>query len=171
MFKLVNRLLILFTIINVAPIFGETIGNVEYQLPTEAKEWSANKQENDVAKAVLYAPKNNPAPLEFFAVGYNKSKIDLKDTKALEKGYQDANPGKQLTFKVLNQTADSVLIEWTLKEPGQEETRGWTRIFSSDQGTVMMQYINQDPKSREQAKGIWLPVLEKATSAAPALAN
>lgn len=160
----------IFTIIScliLSPIFGESIGNVEYHLPKAASDWEIGaKMDNEVGSTTIYIPKGTVqgSPTEFFGVGFSKQTFDPKDPASIEEGFKKQFKDMQVDFKVLDKDANSVTFEWVVKDKGKELIHAWTRAFAQKNGTVILEYVAEKVDDMSKSKGTWLQVLKDAKS-------
>lgn len=149
------------------PLFAETIGDVEYHLPSKITEsWEmGNKIQTSNGTTVVYVPKNVDLEerKEFFGLNSNKKVMDLKDIEALKKLLSKNFPHNQMEIDVLSKSPSSILLEWSAKEKDVEKVHGWTRIFNTKTGTVFLTYQTENVTDVSDARALWLPVLKEAT--------
>lgn len=158
----------IFSCLVLTPIFGESIGNVEYHLPQAASDWEIGaKMDNEVGSTTIYIPKDTVkgSPTEFFGVGFSKQTFDPNDPSSIEEGFKKQFKEMQVDFKVLDKDANSVTFEWSVKDKGKEMIHAWTRAFAQKNGTVILEYVAEKVDDMSKAKNTWLPVLKEAKSA------
>lgn len=156
--------LTLFTCLAISPLLAETIGYVEYQLPQATQEWEVgNKTTDQNGTTIVYIPKGASKEdlTEFFAVNANEYPTDLNDMESFNAVFKDEYPNMQVDVKVLEKGKDDILYEWTAKDKGQKSIYGLGRVFSSKEGTVLLEYENENPSSTEKGHNIWMPVLKQ----------
>ncbi len=150
------------------PLTGEMIGQVEYQLPNEGKNWKiANEHKGDdiiKSRTVIYIPENSSQENanESFAAHTNNLPSDPNDQASLEKPIQMQFPNQQVKVNVIEKTPESVLYEWTVSDTNQEKVHGWTSTFSNPQETTMLIYLTDQINKVDQLRPLWIETLKKA---------
>lgn len=148
------------------PILGEIIGRVEYQLPpTIAQQWEVVSQMQDEKSTTkIYVPKGTSRQMtqEFFGVNANKYPSNLDNPLAFKASIGKQFPNLEVEVNILEKGKDSLLYEWIAKEQGNERMYGWGRVFSTSNGTVVLNYQTEDLSKVAKARLDWLPVLKQA---------
>ncbi len=121
-----------------APLMGETIGDVEYQIPSSAKEWKVvNQMENPKSSTIIYVPANESKAdtQQAFSAHNNNLPSDMKDEatviEGLVKTLEMYYPDMRVQGKVVAKDDNSMLFEWTVEDQGKEKVHGWYRMFGS----------------------------------------
>lgn len=146
-----------------APLLSETLGQVEYQLPSDA--WGVfNTIENDQHKTILYTPKELPKEeiTEFFGVSATQFPIDLNDRDSIKNALTAVFPGKEVNVYFLGQDDHSILYEWSMKNKEKELSHGWSRVFKTDKGSTVLGYQTEKADHIDRKRTTWLPVLKAA---------
>lgn len=160
---------VLSTVLLCLPLTAETIGFVEYHLPEIDQGWKMDRQElhpdaNTQMTSIIYVP-NKAAkdyPLEFFGATVTNRPESAHTAETLKMLLEQQFATKDVIVTILEQQKGSTLFEWSAKLSAKEIAHGWTRIFSTNQGTVMLAYINQNPDSIASVRPVWLKVLREA---------
>lgn len=148
--------------------FAETIGNVEYQLPSGDQHWEIyNEFESKKGHAIIYVPENTQLEntTEFFAVDANPSPSDLNDLAVIKKTYEKLYPKMNVNLWVLEKNHNSLLYEWSATENGEENWHGLGRVFATNEGTVLLGYQMHPIRNISdiaKAKLLWIPLLQNA---------
>jgi hypothetical protein len=160
-------LMLLVTFFVIDSISAETIGNVEYNLPKETREWKIKRNAvnpKDNSSVVIWAPVNSDdqsATLESFGVYMNKIPFNT-DKAAFEKGLQGNFADQTVTVDVLDEKPGSVLYEWWVMEDTNEKYHGWTRVISNTDQTVMLMYYTDQIAKLSPIRRLWIPALKEA---------
>lgn len=159
----------------VSTLAAQTIGNVEYQLPEEGKNWAiehSGPKEGIPGQTILYQPENqSPLGIEFFGAYIKKRPTDIKNSEAFKNEIEKQYPEHKITFNVLSTDAHSELVEWVVSKDNLQKLHGWARIFSTPENTIMLFYQNEKGAGLENAERIqnsWVKTLQDAKIAAPA---
>lgn len=177
--KLMKYYLSLLCCVMLSPLFGEVVGNVEFQLPQMTPEWVRDKRlENEKGLTQIYVPESfndksqdigddqdnesDKNIKEFFGVNSNKLKTNLNDLTSFRTALTKLFPNQQIDLQILEKRTDSILYEWTAKANGLERVHAWTRAFSTPNGTVVLMYQTDNIREITKARAIWLPVLREA---------
>lgn len=157
--------LALLCFLNITTLFGEKIGDVEFKLPKNTREWEVGNQlVNGKGTTVLYIP--NDASIdntkELFGVNVNVLPVDLHDITSLQMGLTKMFPNMLIDLWLLDITDNSILYEWAAKDNGQEKIHGLGRAFSTKEGTIVLGYHTEKMNEIAKARAIWLPVLKAA---------
>lgn len=150
-----------------APVFAETVGNVEYHLPQVAQEWEiGNKLQSEKGTTLIYIPKSTQRQnaKEFFGVNENNLTSNINDPALLKAGLIKTHPKMKIDLWVLENANDGILYEWSAKENGEEKVRGLGRAFSTKDGTVVLGYQTENISDVANVRSVWLPVLKDAKS-------
>ncbi|NNM43154.1 MAG: hypothetical protein HKM07_02280 [Chlamydiae bacterium] len=151
-----------------SPLFAETIGNVEYYLPSHGQGWKIGNDlqtsGNRVSTTIIYIPENasRKDSKEFFGVHTSNMQCEGFDKAILEKTMQNQFPKQQVSVNVLETDSDSVLFEWIVRQTSREKKHGWTRMFAHKSGTILLVYETLDIASVKTMGPIWVDVLKKA---------
>lgn len=141
--------------------FAETIQNVEYSLPKEAKDWIiGNKLESEKGTTIVYLPEGKRG--EFFAINANYLASDVNDPAPIEVALTKIYPNLDIEFKVIDKVEDGIIYEWVALKDDKEGIHGWGRTFSTNEGTVVLGYQTENIAEIAKAFSIWFPVLKKA---------
>lgn len=166
---------VFLTLCFVSTLAAETIGNVEYQLPEEGKNWKIEQtgpKEGIPGQTILYQPENQSIlGIEFFGAYIKKGSTDIKNSEVLKKEIESAFPDQQVTFKVLSTDSQSELVEWIVGKDNLQKLHGWARIFSTPETTIMLFYQNEKSAGLENLETInktWLKTLKEAKLTTPA---
>lgn len=155
-------------ILPMAYLSSETIGQVEYHLPSQGSSWKIEKdmRGNDSINShtVIYIPQNASLEnaQEFFAVHVNDLPSYSVDEAALEKVIESQFPNQEVSVKILEQNPESLIYEWAVGDQENEKIHGWTRIFLGDQNTTMLTYLTKQVDLVDQERPIWLQTLKDA---------
>jgi hypothetical protein len=143
-------------------VYGETIGDVEYQLPEQiSQEWAISKKiESKRGTTIVWCPKSAEVK-EFFGVHANQLATHL-DTASFKEMFSKMLPSAHVDVQILEKTDSSVLFEWTATENEQQMVYGLHRAFATAEGTVVLGYQIEDKIDVAKAKDLWLPVLKDA---------
>ena len=158
-----RQLIFCLALLTSIQLSADTIGDVEYALPS--KNW---KQENAVvpqgSESIVYldATQANGPPNEFFIAHKNDQPAGSFETAALEKAISFGFPGMTIKVTPLKKNDYDVLYEWTAMQDGKEKMFGMMRVFARQGDTVILQYLTQDPTKKENARKVWVPILEQA---------
>lgn len=168
-----SRILMLLACLLMGPLAAETIGNVEYHLPKQGKDWKvANElKDSELTKSLtlIYIPEDESrhSAKEFFAAHVNHLQVDhLLNPESLEQGmekgaqFKFTNP--KVKVSVLEQSPQSALYEYTISEDNQEKAHGWIRAFSGPQENVMLTYQTEQIDHVDQIKAMWIQALQNA---------
>lgn len=153
-----------FIFLAASPLFSETVENVEYHLPEEAKDWEIGaKLEDEAGTTTIYLPKSTPkeSATEFFAVVTSNQTFNPKDSKPIEESFKQKFQGKNVTFTVLGKDDHSVFFEWVVKEQDQEKIHAWSRAFATANGAILLEYV-RGKLSDDEAEKKWLKALQEA---------
>lgn len=166
---------VFLTLCFVSTLVAQTIGNVEYQLPEETKNWKIEKSgpsEGIPGQTILYQPeKQSPLGIEFFGAYIKNSPTNIKNSEALKNEIAKAYPDHQVSFKVLSEDPQSEFVEWVVSKDNLQKFHGWARIFSTPEATTMLFYQNEKSPGLENLEAIqntWLKTLKEAKIIAPA---
>lgn len=159
-------ILVFLTLCLVSSLAAENIGNVEYQLPEEAKNWKSENTgptEKIPGHTILYQPESqSPLGIEFFGAYIKKNVPHIKNSEALKNEIEKTYPGQQIDFKVLQTDSNSELVEWIVRKDDRERLHGWARIFSTPEATTMLFYQNEKGSIQQNVDGTWLKTLKEA---------
>jgi hypothetical protein len=148
------------------PLTAETIGSVEYRLPKQGKGWKmvGGLGGSNESKTVLYIPANatRDTAREIFGVSTNNLPTGPTEQEDLEQTIKIQYPKQTVCINILDRNAQSVMFEWSVIDGSQEKVHGWTRTFSTLQGTVVMMYQTNDIRGVNQARSIWVKMLSDA---------
>jgi len=154
---------------------AETIGNVEYHLPNQGKGWKIVNElkttKNRISTTIIYVPeKTSKKNSEFFGVHQNTWFVDL-NAAALENSIKAQYPNQEINFLILEETPQSVLYEWSVREEeeAEEGMHGWTRIFSFTDETIILSYQTKQILSVDKVGPLWVKILKNAKVANSAL--
>lgn len=145
--------------------FAETIQHVEYHLPKAAENWvMGNKLESKKGTTLIYIPQGveRQNAKEFFGVSANHLPSDPDNSEAIKLGLTKIFPNMKIEFRVLEKDKDSITYEWSAQENSSEKIHGWGRAFSSNEGTVVLDYQTENISNIPQARSIWLQALKEA---------
>lgn len=155
-------LFILFSFFFFSSLSAEIIQNVEYQLPKAAERWViGNQLENEKGSTIVYTPAGveRQQAKEFFGVNANSLPSDSSHIKAT---LATVYPNMKIDFHIVEKTQDGLIYEWGAQENGVEKVHGFGRMFSSDKGTVLLEYQTEEISTISSARSTWLPVLHEA---------
>lgn len=149
-----------------APLLGETLNNLEYQLPAVAKDWQQNKTESKENKSisVFYVPKEGSEATKgpFFAVSLLDMPTGVTDPEAFQKLLELQFDDKAVHVKSVEKDEHSTLLEWWVNDGDKELIHGWARIISFDDRTATLTFTTRETSDIEKTRSIWLPVLQNA---------
>jgi hypothetical protein len=143
---------------------AETIQGVEYHLPKIAESWVVGKKlESEKGTTIIYIPQEveKRDAKEFFSVNANRL-LSKNDPEAIKAGIAKNFPNMDIEFHVLGQDKDSITYEWSVQRNGIEITHGWGRVFSRQDGTVVLGYHTTDVFNVPQERSTWIQVLKEA---------
>jgi hypothetical protein len=150
----------------IAPLSAENIGGVDYRLPKQGKGWKmvGGLEGGNESKTILYVPSNasRDTAREIFGVSSNNLPIGPTEQEDLEQTIKLQYPTQTICINILDRNAQSVMFEWSVIDGSQEKVHGWTRTFSTLQGTVVLLYQTNDIRNVNQARPIWVKVLSEA---------
>jgi hypothetical protein len=164
-----------------APAFADTLGDVEYQLPKDTKEWVVGNKLNDASgnpSTIVYIPAGTVRPVnakdsgkpiakEFFSVAVGGRYFDPNDNTLKEYLETKAYPNMNAKFIVLEKTDDGLLYEWIVKDNGQEKIHGWGRLLPTPSGSANIMYQTENSADVGRDRGLWVPVLKGVTAINP----
>lgn len=145
--------------------FAETIQDIDYHLPENAKNWVVgNRLENEKSVTIIYIPGgiDRQEVEEFFGVSANHLVSNLNDVEPIKTSLVQMFPTMSIDFRILEKDAGSVLYEWSGKEGGVEKIHGLGRGFSSKEGTVILSYQTDNPSKINETRSTWLASLKEA---------
>ncbi|MCX6990408.1 MAG: hypothetical protein NTX49_05030 [Chlamydiae bacterium] len=159
------RYLTLFAALLIQPLFAETIGNIQYELPKSAESWQRIKEpdaDDDNSANFFYVPKESSLDdaSEFFVIHVNNIASVAIDETRLKSEIEDVLE-IEVNLTMLEQDPDSILYEWSF---GDSESFMYsiTRAFFSKSGTVLLMYQTSDVKKMESEKSTWIDMLKNA---------
>jgi hypothetical protein len=161
-------LTVFLTCLMACPLFAETIANVEYHLPEQAKSWKIGNelQSNSDIKSttIIYVPESisNDDPKQFFGAHSNNLPLGEINRQSLRKLLQLQYPDQHVDVSILETATHSVLFEFSVKEKGNEKIHGWTRAFSTEEGSVMLSYQTEQVHNTDKLGSMWLEALKDA---------
>ena len=120
---------------------AETIGNIEYQLPSFISEWDLVTKET--AKVTLQH-ETQEFTEHFFAL-YTQGTSDginfLKVPENLmKKQIEQLFPNNKVILTTIDRQSSSIFYNFAVYEDNQELVLGWTREFITKQGYVSLRY-------------------------------
>lgn len=145
---------------------AENIGNVEYHLPGEWKMVDNENIKTDDTVGVIrvYIPQGSD--VDTTKESFGAEKVDFAsgevDQASIEKMYEIQFPNFKTKVDILEKTPESVLYEWSLKDDKNQERHGWTRIFTSPERTILLNYQTKETDRIKDLGAIWLKVLKDA---------
>lgn len=149
-----------------ATSFAETIANVEYTLPSAAKDWQVGtKFETKEGNTYIYIPKDSQTETstQFFAVNSNHLPLNLDNIAVVNAIISKFFPNMQLELKQIDKGDKNATYEWSVKRDNEEKIHGWGRVFvGGKEGVVVLVYQTRNVADLEAAKAIWLPVIKDA---------
>ncbi len=168
------------TLFITTPLLAATIGNTEYQLPKKEHGWTVAKEfspsELNPSSTIIYIPKLKPIGLkkspieenpEIFSAYFDTHATDLSDEESLKKEltkglilFKYKKP--EVAMTVLERTTDSLLLEWSITDFGQEKARGWIRIFSTSKTTSILMAETDQIDQLEKLRPVWIQALKEA---------
>ena len=160
-------ILTLLSFLLLAPVFSETIGTVEYHLPQVAQEWEiGNVLQSKRGLTLIYIPKDTQRQnaKEFFGVHENNFTSNIDDLASLKAGLTKGYPKMKIDLWILENANNSILYEWAMIENETEKFHGLGRIFSTQDGTVLLLYQTENISDVAKARSVWLPILKDAKS-------
>lgn len=157
----------------VAPLAADNVGNIEFQLPTELKDWKkVNELQGDQSKAsstAIYAPeiKSEDQPMEFFGVHIRDRPLENPsvsgiDQGTLEKLLQMQFPGTKVKVDIVEKDEQSLIYEWSVSDNAHEVLHGLTRLFISPDQTAEIGIISEKVDGFSQVRAMWLKALKDA---------
>lgn len=151
-----------------APLFAETIGPVEFQLPQTDHGWKLDRtQKEHQITVMLYIPDNvtNGHPSEYFAATFTPQLGGVMGLESLTDMLKQQFQGQEVHVEIVEQIDDSIIFEWSaVKDPGQPGIYGWTRIMTTPHGTVSLGYVTHILNPDVAAlRSTWVAVLKSAT--------
>lgn len=153
-----------FILLLSSSLIAETLGDIDFNLPTNAKDWMklnlAIQLKGAQAEAFMPAGQK-PASLEMFVAYVTPKEVDLKDKNALEEGLRSIYPSKKVSVKILEEDKQSVILEWSILDL-DKLTYGLGRIFSAPHETIFLFYQTENKETMDTARDTWLPVLRQA---------
>lgn len=162
------RILFCFALLYSCRVFGETMGNVEFHLPTEPTKWAkvGNELKSGQTTTVLFEPEFAQRPnTEYFGVDLLEFPFGFPDEDALKDTVSKQFPGKDVQVKILTRDDLGELYEWSVSEKGKQLLHAWNRsIQTGTSSSVLLMYMfkPQNNNEVEEKKTIWLPVLRNA---------
>lgn len=158
----------LLTAIMISPVFSDTIGNIQYDLPAARQDWkkvqSLEEAEDDSedGTTILYGPKEDSLddPIEFFAAHVNNFPSAGTSINDIKDGLEEAFEG-EINVVILESDADSTLYEWSGVDEGNN-IYSIVRGFFSQTGTTLLMYQTRDQGKVESEKAIWIETLKSA---------
>lgn len=160
--------LVLFGCLLLSPLAAEVIGNVEYRLPNQGKGWKVATQVEGNKKikstTIVYIPEyaEKETAREFFGAHVNDLATMPNDQASLESGIAKQFPNSQVKVTILDQNEANLLYEWNVSDNGQNKVHGWTRIFYSPQGNVMLAYQTDQMENVSANRSLWIQILKNA---------
>lgn len=147
-------------------LMAESIGDVAFKLPPGwkvANELNTCKGTN--SRTVIYIPENTTKEnaLEFFAVHTNDLPSTSLDKAAIEKILQIQFPKREVFVNIMENTPDTVLYEWGVKNGNHEELHGIARIFSTKNGVRILSYQTERAALFDQVRSQWIQVLKDSS--------
>jgi len=161
-------LLAFLTAIMISPVFADTIGNIQYDLPAARQDWkkvqSLEEAEDGSLEGTtfLYGPKEDSLddPIEFFAAHINNFPSAGTSPKEIKQGLEEAFEG-EIKVVILESDPDSTLYEWSGVDEGKN-IYSIVRGFFSQTGTTLLMYQTRDQGKVEVEKAIWIETLKSA---------
>lgn len=156
-----------------APLAADNVGNIEFQLPTELKDWrKVNELQGNQDKAsstAIYAPeiKSEDQPMEFFGVHIRdrpseNPSVSAIDPATLEKLLQLQFPGTKVKVDIVEKDQQSLIYEWSVSDNTHEVLHGLTRLFVSPDQTAEIGIISEKVDGFNQVRPMWLKTLKDA---------
>ena len=155
----------------VSPLSAEVIGNVEYHLPNQGQDWKIATElqgsKNGDSTTIVYIPEKESKQnaKEFFAVHTNDLPTNLLDKESLEKALEKAQfkfLDAKVQVKPIVIAGPSAFYEYTINQGNQEKARGWLRVLSSPEKTVMLTYQTEQIDKIDQVRPTWMHILQSA---------
>lgn len=148
------------------PLSADTIGGIEYSLSQTNHAWkleSTKSQSGTTVKFYLPDPQKENQPPEYFGATFNASPAASHNKESLIALLKEKYPNQEVHVNIIEKLSDSILYEWSVGNPLQNGINGWTRIFSSPEGTVTLGYITQQSKNEiDKLRPIWMKTLKDA---------
>lgn len=158
-------LLVLITFLMTPMISAESIGNVEYTLPQGWKKVNElNSCKTTQSRTLIYVPEKytREDSLEFFSVHSNDLPSLALNQSSIEKMLQIQFPNKQVYAKILENSPDSLVYEWAVKDGNHESLKGLTRIFTPHEGVRILSYQTEQASQFDTMNDTWMPILKGA---------
>jgi len=156
---------LLFALIVSPPLVAESLGNLNYTVPHGWKlvnELNACKKTS--SKTLVYAPESTTRAnaKEFFSAHINNLPSPILDHDTLKMMLEIQFPKQNVSVNVLDQTPDSILYEWIVKDEERERLHGWARMFATKQGTAILSYQTEKIDQAPNVKNQWLETFKEA---------
>lgn len=150
-------------------ISANIIGNVEYELPKLDHGWKLSQNETKKEKdytlvSMIYIPDNTTEEeaAEYFGATSNNSPGSAHNIQSLKNLLQQQFPDHQINITILDKNQDSTLYEWHVKEGEEDKVVGWSRIFSTQQGTTTLGYLTDQTEDIQKVRPIWIKTFKEA---------
>lgn len=161
-------------LIMIFPLAAETLGDLQFQLPSEASDWKKiddlKGEQHKGSLSAIYAPdiKTEDQPVEFFGIHILDHPLEDKnvtsiDQAKLEKILEQQFPESQMKVNIVEQLDHSVIYEWSVKDNGHEVLHGLTRLFLNPNQTVELGIVTEKVKTFNQTRSVWLKALKDAS--------
>lgn len=161
--------------------FADVIGDVEYRMPKDTKEWIVGNELMDSSgkpSTIVYIPAgtvktinkgevSKPVAREFFSIATGGRYFDPNDTTLKEYLVSKAYPNMDVKYFTLEKTDDGLLYEWVVKDNGQEKVHGWGRLVPTPSGSANAMYQTENMSEIDKSRALWVPTLRGITAIPP----
>lgn len=163
---LLNLLAGFYLLTAAATLSAQEIDGVVFSLDTDNKKWKMGNQANlSGQKIIQYVPEGESISnwTELFSVQIVEIRMDPQNIyNLLLKELRDVGPGTMVENNIISRGEKGLFAEWWINAKSPIDQHEWIRIFNADDYTIILRYTTKKSDKLEDAKKIWVPILENA---------